>query len=260
MGDVKQAVFSPDTLHPNAQNLPVILSVVSDVARAVDRAVAAGLTPVVVGGDCTITIGVLAGLAQHCPDPGMLYFDGDLDLNTPATSPSGIFDGMGLAHIIGKGADELSQFGPCYPLLDARKIALFGYSIAAGGVDPAEMDLLHATPFMSAYPFEEIQGGAGQAARCALREVEARAGQFVLHFDVDVVDSEDFPAGDVRHSPGLTVNEAEEALEVFLGSPNLAAVVVTEFNPAANDSELLAARLVDTLTGAMARAVLTAFH
>jgi hypothetical protein len=47
----------------------------------------------------------------------LLYLDGDIDLNTPTTSRSGILDGMGIAHDLGMGAEELSHIGPCYPLL-----------------------------------------------------------------------------------------------------------------------------------------------
>jgi hypothetical protein len=62
--------------------------------------------------------------------PCLLYLDGHVDLNTPATTPTGIFDGMGLAHIIGAAdeVDELSRIGPRYPLLPDDKIALVGYN------------------------------------------------------------------------------------------------------------------------------------
>ena len=64
-----------------------------------------------------------------------MYLDGDLDLNTPDTTPSGIFDGMVMAHIIGKGVDSLSRIGPRYPLMAEENIALFGYNTEAGWID-----------------------------------------------------------------------------------------------------------------------------
>ena len=71
-------------------------------------------------------------MIRQLPNLGLIYLDGDLDLNTPDTTPSGIFDGMVMAHIIGKGADSLSRIGPRYPLMAEENIALFGYNTEAG--------------------------------------------------------------------------------------------------------------------------------
>lgn len=252
LGDLTEVSFSPDTRNPKRQNLALVLGVLQEVAGAVGRAVANRAWPLVVGGDCTVTIGVLAGLTKRFANLGLMYFDGDLDLNTPETTPSGIFDGMVLAHILGEGADELSHLGSRYPLLQERNVTLFGYSAQAGGIDPWELRRLQETQ-MAKYPLEEIENGVGGAAATALRELETKADHILVHFDVDVVDSDDFPAADVPHKPGVSLGEAQEALGVFLGSHKVVGLVVTEFNAGRDTDGGLAMQLTNTLQEATSR-------
>ncbi len=150
-GDLPLVSFRPDLAHPHQQNLPLVIEVSRRVADEVARAVQTGAKPVVLGGDCTITLGVLSGLVRSFPDLGMVYFDGDVDLNTPAETSSGIFDGMGMAHIIGEGVDELTHLGPRYPLMPQSNIVLFGYNPQAGWIDEAEVGRLESCS-MARYP------------------------------------------------------------------------------------------------------------
>jgi arginase len=101
-----------------------VVKVVRQVADKVEAAVDRDLVPRVLGGDCTITLGVVAGLLRRQPDLGLIYFDGDADLTTPETTRSGIFDSMGVSHLIGGGAPELAHVGPPFPLLSQDRIVL----------------------------------------------------------------------------------------------------------------------------------------
>jgi arginase len=252
LGELSQVTFSPDTENPRQQNLALVLGVLREVSDAVDAAIAKRAWPLIIGGDCTITIGVLAALAKHFDSLAMMYVDGDADLNTPATTFSGILDGMVLAHIRGEGADKLSHFGPRFPLLEEQDIALFGYSVEAGGLDPVEIELLRDTR-MARYPYAEIAAETRVAAARALRELERRAEHILVHFDVDVIDFDDFPAVDVPHRPGLSLLQAEEALGVFLGSRKSVGLVVTEFNAGLDGDGKLAGRLTDSIRVAVAK-------
>jgi arginase len=117
--------------------------VAARVAGRVAQTVAAGRGPLLLGGDCTITLGVVAGLLRHHPDVGLLYFDGDVDLSTPAATQSGILDAMGVAHLLGDGAPALARVGPRHPMLPAERLLLFGFDPVgvgprhAGGGEPA---------------------------------------------------------------------------------------------------------------------------
>ncbi|MDH3552751.1 MAG: arginase family protein, partial [Gammaproteobacteria bacterium] len=227
LGDLNQVSYRRDTDNPKKQNLPLVLDVLGQVRESVKLAIANRAWPLILGGDCSITIGVIAAMIKHFPDLGLSYIDGDVDLNTPETTNTGIFDGMVLAHILGQGADELRQFGTRCPLLEEQQIALFGYSVQAGGIDPAEIDILRNTQ-MAKFPLEDIDADVQTAAIQALQELESKSDHILVHFDVDVVDYDDFPAVDVPHKPGLALAQAQEALGVFVGSRKSVGLVVTE--------------------------------
>jgi arginase len=255
LGDLPLVAYQPDPDHPNAQNLHLVSAVARQLADRVEGCARAGMKPIVLGGDCTITLGVLAGLLR--PDDirshdslGLMYFDGDIDLNTPETTVSGIFDGMVMAHILGEGAAELARIGPRYPLMPQESIALFGYNTLEEWIDAAELERLERSG-MATYPVTQIHGNAGRAAGEALAQLEERADRLLVHFDVDVMEFDDFPAADVPHHRGLSFQEAIEALAVFLASPKFAGLVITEFNAERDPDGALAGRLVDALVRAL---------
>ena len=251
VGDLDQVSFRPDSKNPKKQNLSLVVDVLSQVSESIEIAIANRAWPLVVGGDCSITIGVIAALTKHFPDLGLAYIDGDVDLNTPETTHTGIFDGMVLAHILGLGADELRNFGSRCPLLEEQQIALFGYSVQAGGIDPVEIDILQNTR-MAKFPLEEISADVQTAAIHALQGLESKAEHILVHFDVDVVDYDDFPAVDVPHRPGLALAQAQEALGIFVGSRKSVGLVVTEFNAALDGDGNLAEILIGTIEKAIA--------
>src|ERR1700682_6465099 len=127
LGDLPVTRFEPDPAHRKSQSLSRVVAVARQVAERVASAVDLNLVPLVLGGDCSITLGVVAGLLRRQPDLGLIYFDGDADLTTPETTHSGIFDSMGAAHLIGKGAPELAHIGPRFPLVPEDRIVLFGF-------------------------------------------------------------------------------------------------------------------------------------
>lgn len=244
-GDLAPECFRPDPEHPRQQNRDLVVAVAQQVADQVDRAVADDRVPLVVGGDCTLSLGVIAGLLRHHASLGLVYFDGDVDLNTPETTPSGVFEGMVLAHALGGGARELAEIGPRLPMLDEADVVLFGYDTESGWVDPYEIETLNRSR-MSKYPLASIRDDPTSAAREALRRMEANA--LLIHFDIDVTDS---AAADVPHPRGLDVTSALAALGVFTAAPNCAAVAVTEYNgkrdPDGSRADRFVAGLVEVL-------------
>ncbi len=196
-----------------------MVRVVRQVADKVEAAVDRDLVPPVLGGDCTITLGVVAGLLRRQPDLGLIYFDADADLTTPETTRSGIFDSMGVSHLIG-GAPELAHVGPRFPLLPQERIVLFGFQ-------PYEIE-----------PEES-------------RALEERARAVAVHFDVDVMDSAEVPLADWPHYDALSFGDAMHCLSVFVGSPKLAALVVTEINPDNDPDDLLVRQFIDAFAAAM---------
>jgi len=250
LGDLTEVRFRPDAENPRNQNIALVLNVLEGVVESVDKAVAHRAWPLVIGGDCSISIGVIAALTKHFVDLGLSYIDGDVDLNTPETTPSGILDGMVMAHILGRGSDRLTKFGVRYPLLEEQNIALFGYSVRAGGIDPAEIAILRESR-IAKFPFEEVTDNVRAAAIRALHGLEKKVEHLLVHFDVDVINYDEFPAVDVGHRPGLTLEQAKEAVSVFTSSTKAVGLVVAEFNAARDTHGTMAEALIDIIEEAI---------
>ena len=253
-GNLPGAPFAVDRDHPNARNLAAVTRVAREVADAVAEAIAdpahPGQLPLVVGGDCTITLGVIAGFRRHHPDVGLVYVDGDADLGTPDTDSSGIFDSMGIAHLLGRGAPELTGLGGAAPLLEPARLALVGG-------DPRETDDA-GRKFLAArgVSFQEapalIADPAGAAA-LALTAIEAASGPVVVHLDVDVIDSGDLPLGNFPHyGSGVRPEHVTACLRVLRQHPSFAGLVLTEVNPGHDADGTLLPSLVDALVPGLA--------
>lgn len=235
-------------------NASVVVSVARQTAERVRGAIGAGHLPLVLGGDCSITVGVLAGLEET--DPGLVYFDGGLDLGTPVRNPRGILDAMGLAHMLD---DEdvyrpLARVGAHRPLL--RLDGLLGFGVNSSADQSAEIDRRGIRTVTS----DEVRRDGRAAAAQARALMEQRERTFVVHFDVDVIDFFDLPLADVpvhvNDHRGLPFRTAMECLDVFLGSPLLAGLVVTELNPdhgTPADVHRFALRLAESLAAALPR-------
>jgi arginase len=255
-GDLPVVPFRTDPAHRTSQNLDRVVEVVEAVAVAVGGILDEGALPLVVGGDCTITLGVVAAQVARHPRTGLLYFDGDLDLSVPETTRSGILDTMVLSHLLGEGAPELYGLGPRTPLLPASGIVAFGH-------DPAELNALGrermARHGLRAHPCTEVTAPGAHpvsAARAAREELAADHDRFVLHFDVDVIDSVDFPLANFPHfNEGLALNVARDCLTELCSAPQLAGLVVTEVNPDRDPDGAMVRTLVDALADALGGAL-----
>jgi cystathionine gamma-synthase len=247
-GDVARVPHRPDPEHPREQNAELVARVARDVQARVASALADGRFPVVLGGDCTVTIGVLGALRRARGDVALLWADGDLDLNTPETTPSGVFDGMVTAHLLGRGSRTVSMAVGEAPLVDESRLVYFGYDAAGGGIDAPELAALESSD-SPRFPAESLAADPSKGAREALRLLEARARRFLLHFDVDVAD---LAVSDFPHERGLPFEKVVEALTIFLGSPACAGLVVTEYNPELDPGQTVARRLSEGIAGAVA--------
>lgn len=252
-GDVEGFRWRPDLDRPNGQNAGAVARVATLTAEAVAATLARRRMPLVLGGDCTITIGVVAGLARAGAAPALLYVDGGPDLYTPETRAVGNLDAMGVAHMLAVPGHlpEVADVGPKVPLLAPGHVVAYGHTLPEGDHERRLLDDLG----IAHVPAQEVHQDDRAAAGRALGWVEAAAPWFVLHLDVDVLEFAGAPLADVPNSggepTGLTLGELAASVSVFAASPSLAAVVVTEVNPDhVPDAEVLRA-FAATLVGAL---------
>jgi arginase len=251
-GDLLHEVFVADEMGSTARNLDAVVRVARAVADAVGDALAQHALPLVLGGDCTMTLGVVAGAQRRDPTAGLLYLDGDADLATPETTGSGVLDAMGIAHLLGLADTELARLGAGPPMLTDDRLALIGYD----ETDPEtfKAEVLQSRPELVRFADHQVRADPAGCATAALTSVQRNTSSLVVHFDVDAVDSRDLPLANYPHyGTGISLAAAGEVLAVLCGAPTLAAVVLTEVNPSHDPSGHQLARYIDTVTGAIAR-------
>jgi arginase len=254
LGDVAEATFTPNEMAATARSLPAVTEVAGTVADAVARTCAGGRLPVVLGGDCTITLGVMAGILRGDPGAGLLYFDGDADLATPPDSSGGVLDAMGISHLLGLVDNPLARLGPRWPMLADDRLVLFGYDETDPGAYRPEV--LNERPGLAHFPGPRVRADPAGCAASALAAVTTAGGGVVVHFDVDAVDSRDLPLGNFPHyGLGVPLAVAAEILAGFYRVPGLCAAVLTEVNPSYEPSGSALARYVDAVAGALAAAL-----
>jgi arginase len=251
-GDLLHEVFVADEMGSTARNLDAVVRVARAVADAVTDALAEGALPLVLGGDCTITLGVVAGAQRLDPTVGLLYLDGDADLATPETTGSGVLDAMGIAHLIGLADTELARLGAGPPMLADHRLALIGFDET--DQETFKADVLQGRPDLVRFPDHEVRADPTGCAMAALTALQEHTSSLVVHFDVDAVDSRDLPLANYPHyGTGIPLAAAGEVLAVLCGAPRLAAVVLTEVNPGHDPAGHQLGRYVDTVAAAIAR-------
>jgi arginase len=253
LGDTATYLFQPDDEHPRARNVSVVLKSLNDLRPRVEVAVKSGALPLVLSGDCISVLAIIAGARRYFRNVSLIYIDRDADLNLPATTPSGCVDGMVISQVIGRGAPELVRFWGEPPLVREPDIALFGFE----RLDQPEEKYLLTSPLRRHPALEVSTLGAATAARLALERVHAANHEFVLHFDVDVINGEEFPWTNSPGTGGLSLNEVRDALRVFAGQTNLAAIEVAGYNPDLDPEGQGARFLIDLLADVLATRIET---
>jgi arginase len=252
--------WRPDREQPRAQNAAMVAAIARETAERVGAFVSdsenKAPTPValVLGGDCTVGVGTVAGtMLAGGDDVGLLYFDTHADLNVPDAVPEGALDWMGMAHMLAEpgAAPELLWVGPRAPLLRDDQVLLFGWGPEqATEFERAAIERRR----LERIAVHEIAADPVAAAERALAALEARCERLLVHFDVDVVDFTDAPLSEnTGRNEGLPLDTALAALRVLLASPKLAALTITELNPShlEEDGDALA-RLIAAVAAGLA--------
>jgi arginase len=242
LGDSQIIPWRPDRSRPEAQNLEAVVEVVRTTATRVAAALEEGdRTVVVLGGDCTVGIGTIAGVRAAIGDIAVVYFDLHSDLNTPESATDGALDWMALAHMLALEGSEptlTAAAGPV-PVLQPEQVLLFAQNPRhATRFERGEIERLG----IARIALEEVRADPERAAREALDFVASRADRYAVHLDLDVVDFTDAPLSEhPSRNAGLKLDEMLRALKVLSSDPRLVAITLTELNPhnAAADDGLL---------------------
>ena len=233
---------------PHARFLAEVKAACEDVATRVKEAREQGRTPLVLGGDHSVALGTLGGLASASGPGGVIWFDAHADLNTPANSPSGNVHGMVLGAALGLDDGAFASTAWPLPAVDPARTVLLGTRLLDPGEKAAARELGIRVITMS----QIDRVGIERAVREALEHV---SGDGFVHvsLDLDVVDPEEAPGVGTPVRGGLSYREAHLAMELVAEAGVMSSLDVVEVNPIldrGNHTAALAVELVASAFGA----------
>lgn len=253
------AVDQPESAavgHEQARYLAEIARASKRLADAVGRAAGEGATPLVLGGDHSVAIGTLSGMARHLRRRkaalGLIWIDAHADMNTPGTSPSGNVHGMPLACAVGLGPRELTHIYGFAPKVDPRRVALVGIR----DVDQLEKPHVKESG-VRAFTMRDIDERGMRAVIAEALEIAcAGTAGFHVSFDMDAVDPREAPGVGTPVRGGISYREAHLAMETLCDTGRMVSMEVVEVNPVIDEANRTAQLAVELVLSAMGKRIL----
>ncbi len=226
-GDVRRFRWRADRDQPDAMNADGVASTAQEVAARVSEALADDDDVLVLGGDCTVELGTVAGALHRDRSIALVYIDLDADLKVPATG-EGAIDWMGVAHLVDADGclDELASIGPRRPMLSGSEVLLF----AQDNITASEAGVITDLG-IGVETLQSVHDDPLGAARRAVAWATGR-DELWVHVDIDVLSWLDFPvAENSRRRDGLALDELVAVLTELVAAPQWRGLTLCEVNP-----------------------------
>jgi arginase len=240
------------TGNPHLKYLTPIVQASEELASKVATTLQAQEFPLILGGDHSIALGSISGVAQVHRPLGVIWVDAHADFNTEQTTPSGNVHGMILAALAGLGDSQLTHIGGWSPKLEKQRIVIVG----ARNLDPGEQDLLRANQIhvftMSAIDRHGISAIMQQAIEIA----GADNAPIHLSLDMDSLDPIEAPGVGTPVRGGLSYREAHSAMEMVADCGRMVSMDVVEVNAILDRENATALLAVDLILSAMGKKIL----
>jgi arginase len=240
------------TGNPHLKYLTPIVQASEELASKVATTLQAQEFPLILGGDHSIALGSISGVAQVHQPLGVIWVDAHADFNTEETTPSGNVHGMILAALAGLGDSQLTHIGGWSPKLDKHRIVIVG----ARNLDPGEQDLLRANHIhvftMSAIDRRGISAIMQQAIEIA----GADNAPIHLSLDMDSLDPIEAPGVGTPVRGGLSYREAHSAMEMVADCGRMISMDVVEVNSILDRENATALLAVELILSAMGKKIL----
>ncbi len=232
LGDMD--VIIPETRHfgdPHAKYLKEIADACTHLANLVLEIHTDHRTPIVLGGDHSIAVGTISGMAESFRRQngkiGLMWFDAHADFNTPQISPSGNVHGMPMAAIMGYGPIELTRIFGFSPKIQPERAVMIGIR----EVDPQERELVKSSG-VRVFTMKEIdRRGIGSVMDEALSIVTKDTDGFSVTLDADFLDPYESPGVATPVRGGADYREAHLAMEMVADTKKMVSFEIAEINP-----------------------------
>jgi arginase len=239
-----------------ARFLPEITKANRQLADEIRRVMRLGHFPLVLGGDHSIAVGTVSGVASWARSRrrrvGVLWVDAHSDINTPKTSPSGNVHGMPLAALLGLGPEPLSSIGGRFRKVDPDNVALVGIR----SVDDGERDHLRRLG-VHVYTMADVdRHGIHTVMEKAIENVTKGTDYVHVSFDLDAVDPSLAPGVGTPVKGGLDYREAQLVMESLWSAGVMTSLEIVEVNPILDDRNTSARFAVELLQSAFGKKIL----
>jgi arginase len=232
--------------------LEPIIEVSEAVANAVSAALQAQEFPLILGGDHSIALGSITGVARVYEDTGVLWIDAHGDFNTHETTPSGNIHGMVLSALAGLGHPSLTNLGGWSPKIHTQTIVIVG----ARDLDEQEQMLLREHQIHVFTMTDIDQRGMSAVMQEAVALASQATHGIHLSLDMDALDPREAPGVGTPVRGGLTYREAHLAMELVASSGRLISMDVVEVNPILDRENATAHLAVELILSALGKKIL----
>jgi arginase len=241
---------------PNAKYLKEITATCIKQAELVAKTLESGMVPIVLGGDHSVAVGTVSGVAEYHrrqnQNIGLIWIDAHSDINTPASSPSGNVHGMPLAAIMGLEPAELASIGGFAPKVQPENCVLVGIR----DVDIHEKENIRKTG-VEVFTMRDIdERGMRTVMEEALRMAGRGTAGYHVSLDMDWIDPEDAPGVGTPVWGGATYREAHLAMEIIADHGRMLSFEIVEVNPVIDERNQTADLAVELALSAFGKKIL----
>lgn len=254
-GDLRPAPADDLPQMERARKLDVVGAFTRVIEAETYAAASRGSVPVMLGGDHSLSMGSVSGMARHARDVGrplfVLWLDAHSDFNAPDTSPSGNIHGMPVAFFCGK-----AEFAPILPadrpFVDPRNV----YQVGIRSVDEEERRLISENA-VNVFDMRAIdEEGMGSIMKRILSDVRAADALLHVSLDVDFLDPDVAPGVGTTVPGGATFREAHLIMELLHDSGLVSSLDLVELNPFLDDRGRSARVMVDLAASLFGKRIL----
>jgi arginase len=256
-GDIKIEIMERQKIkNPRLKYLDEIIKTSKLLADKVEKVLAKGDFPLCIGGDHSMALGTISGIASYCEKNkhklGVIWIDAHSDMNTDETSPSGNIHGMPLASLLGLGCDELVNLLGFSPKLDPENCALIGIR----SIDEAEKLNIKklGVPIYTMNDIDKL--GIHRIIAKVLKQFREKVDHIHISFDVDSVDPSVAPGVGTPVSGGLSYREAHLLMETIAECGCMSSIEVAELNPILDHKNQSAAFAAELIASSMGQRIL----
>jgi arginase len=203
--------------------------------------------PLVLGGDCSILIGIMPGL-KRLGNYGLLFLDAHADFYEPEKSVTGELADMELGIITGRGPDILTDIDNLKPYVKDKNVIQIGQRDADEAKDHGSRDIQETEITVFDLPAIRAEGLDKVTGEAILQIHKLDIDGCWLHFDTDVINDEENPAVEYRLPGGLTFREVSHLLNALIKTKKMVGMSVTIYDPALDVTGDIAVKIADCIS------------